>query len=143
MRTLKCRVLDKTRNILCYGISNFQFGFLDNQQVIKYVDLPGEPNGYFLNSGEFVIQQFTGLKDKNNKDIFEGDILKVKTYDGWFDNVGYHYNSIVFYDEKSAAYRHGFNPKLGGSLFMEDSQTKILDIEVIGNVFENDNLIKE
>lgn len=65
-------------------------------------------------------QQFTGLTDKNGKEIYEGDILK---------NYYRSEKTIIKWDEKKAQYN------IGG-YFNET-------IEVIGNIYENKELIKE
>ena len=74
---------------------------------------------------EYTVGQYTGLKDKNGKKIFEGDIIK-----NWFDEIG-----IVKYEQKRAAFVVN-NWKNVYILWTNN------DIEVIGNIFENPELIK-
>lgn len=74
---------------------------------------------------EDTVGQYTGLKDKNGKKIFEGDIIK-----NWFDEIG-----IVKYEQKRAAFVVN-NWKNVYILWTNN------DIEVIGNIFENPELIK-
>jgi len=79
----------------------------------------------------FILMQYTGNKDKNGKEIYEGDIVK----DGkWI--------SIIEWD--------GFSwvDTIIGKRDSEDGRTAILDenetanFEVIGNIYENPNLLK-
>ncbi|MGH1260651.1 MULTISPECIES: YopX family protein [Bacillus] len=76
----------------------------------------------------YELMQYTGLKDKNGKKIFGGDIVE---YDGWF--------YIIKWDEEEAGfYMHDKNN-------YEDDHLRMIDIsvgEVMGNIYENQNLIK-
>jgi uncharacterized phage protein (TIGR01671 family) len=81
--------------------------------------------------GDFILMQYTGLKDKNGKEIYEGDICKTYGHDDGFliDQVIFEDGSFLF-----------TNPlKLSVELrgFKKDY------IEVIGNIHENPELIKE
>jgi uncharacterized phage protein (TIGR01671 family) len=77
------------------------------------------------------IQQFTGLLDKNDREIYEGDILKVKGYEKWTDTVGYYSNLEV----KHSFTESGDSESIGYIYIPKDR-------EIIGNIFENPELIK-
>ena len=122
MRTIKFRAWSKKFNkFLAVGfhiIGETTLFDLLNQHCLEELDT-------------IEITQFTGLKDKNNKDIYEGDILKVKTNDDWFDDTGYYSNMEVKYEIRESG-----DSEISGFVYIPK------DREVIGNIFENADLIK-
>jgi len=75
------------------------------------------------------LMQYTGLKDKNGKEIYEGDILKIKPNNsiaevGW-DEDGYY---GVMIDGRCYAFGAG-------------TDIKVRTSEVIGNIYENPELL--
>jgi hypothetical protein len=82
------------------------------------------------------LMQYTGVKDKNGKEIYEGDIIKYKfPYDRRIKHI-----SPVFYMESQASY---------GVLDIYKNEIPLYTIstnnyfEVIGNIYENKNLLEE
>lgn len=71
---------------------------------------------------DYPLMQFTGLKDKNGKEIYEGDILK---------NTFGELNEVRWWDGTFVLGRDGIN-----------ILNQFTDIEVIGNIWEHPELLK-
>lgn len=92
---------------------------------------------------EVELMQYTGLKDKNDTEIFEGDIVKrTHLFDGGYGET--HIGEVV-YDKEYARYvisrpQKHIEPKT------EDLRNTLSDkstYEVIGNIYENRELLEE
>jgi len=75
---------------------------------------------------EIELMQYTGLKDKNGKEIYEGDIV------AWIDSDGNKRQNKVFFEQ--GAFR------ICNSCF---EISEYGELEVIGNVYENPELLGE
>ena len=116
MREIKFKAWDKKEKKMLNRFEITQDGFVGYTDMFEtYHPLP-----------EVVLIQYTGLKDKNGVEIYEGNIVEIDT-----GAIG----EVVFNDE--CAY-FSIETKTGIFLF-EDIPLKA--IKVIGNIFENKELL--
>lgn len=80
---------------------------------------------------EMVLMQYTGLKDKNGKELYEGDIVQGYRSGQKFKNDIY----FISYDENSFIMASRKNEKRMDCIW-------IYDFEIIGNIYKNPKLIK-
>ena len=85
------------------------------------------------------IMQFTGLTDKNGVDIYEGDIVKNIVKETMF---GFWYNKYCYKDViEETKNLVSYNEKWACFNIVKGSRWGIL--EVIGNIFENPDLLQK
>lgn len=124
MRELKFRVYIPDHAKFCY----FTLGNFD------YSDR-------YLHQHQYPVQQYTGLKDKNGKEIYEGDV--VKTVDG----VSKIFVEFAEYTHGEVKWlREGFEvcqEHVGATRLSVFSKCDCCpaDLEIIGNIFENSELL--
>ena len=134
-RQLKFRAWDKLAKQFTYPDKGYQGHYV--------LTLNGQFQNLQNGSGgdEYVVQQWTGLKDSKGNDIYEGDVVKI-IYEGTI--------AEVYFDSNICAFRLKDNTSKSFPITtyrFDESHNPIGLInvfdEVIGNIFENSELLKQ
>ena len=97
------------------------------------------------------VEQYTGLKDKNGKDICEGDILRYNYHVAEYDNDSTDFYGEVIRDNRILNIGHESDETLMVGFILRAIDRgeywyavmpHIKDVEIIGNVHENPELLK-
>jgi hypothetical protein len=137
--TKEKKMLDSNSDGTCkvradvYDVAFLMLGL--NGEVIKY-ERERTRGATFFDAGvqgqheidgtgeRFVLMQYTGLKDKNGKEVYEGDIVMIldKKASVYYENGGF---------RTDALFKSSF-------IYLSENNVKI---EIIGNMYENPNLL--
>ena len=135
MRELKFRVWHKKYK---FFIGWERFGYLGYaiQTNGDLIHLSGQYPVYNLNKEDYEIQQYTGLKDKNGKEIYEGYLLKY--------TMNLPTLLEIYWNNQSAKFNTKVRPLHHKMIYMGPVPIdKVNNYEIIGNIFENPELINE
>jgi uncharacterized phage protein (TIGR01671 family) len=128
---LKFRVWDNLKKEWCSNKSIWRM-ITDNNGIGEVMP----PAIYFKQHPEgLTIQQFTGLLDKNGREIYDGDICHAYKANSYLDGnyeVSWHETKGRWYYKNQPEYKDLYQIGCAGNL----------KCEVIGNILENSELLK-
>ena len=112
----------------------------DKAPFMVYWDLDEGDNRWPDNDGSYEgweVMQFTGLTDKNGLDVLEGDVLSGVS-DKWLEGEQRQFIASVEWDDEDTGFYYSTN--ISNSPYLKTYFAE--NIEVIGNVYEDSNLIE-
>lgn len=115
---LKFRTWDKTHGMLNVDAIDF------NNKMVSLVCNCGRIHTYYKSIDLVHLMQYTGIKDKNGKDLYEGDIVRTH---------GFYTHEIKI--------PNVYNMSYNGGIYNYSDHSN--GCEIIGNIYENSDLIGE
>lgn len=109
-------------------------GIINQNMILVDFTNSGELEPIFI-TDKIHVMQSTGLKDKNGKEIYEGDGLKVLGFTDWIGEVRYSQEELSYF---FVEYENSLRLKYTTLLSLLDK-----NFEVIGNIYEDKELLRK
>lgn len=129
-REIKFRAWDKENKAMRYGAEQAYNGHWQMNDIQYF--------GQLIDNPKYELMQFTGLRDRNGKEIYEGDIVRV--HPRLVENQDSYTAKIVWRDSGFDLERVDFN--WIGIRFANKLNENAEVYEIIGNIYKNPELLE-
>ena len=120
----KFRAWTEEGKAMYYGV----YPFKDDTLLLSYDEIAFDE----VPASDFILMQSTGLKDKNGKEIYEGDIVRFALTDGF---------NYVANEDGVVTYKLGAFYVVNGLTEYLISDINTNEIEVVGNIYQTPELL--
>lgn len=112
---------------------NFEEKEICVQTIYFEQGLPDSRDLDYYDFDDIVLMQSTGMRDKNDREIFEGDVLKVTDQHSWLEVVSFNKDKAMFVSKETKR-------KVEETPLYDLFNTDIFEVEIIGNIYTNPEL---
>ena len=132
----KFRAWDKRKNVM-RDVAVLHFTKNGKTNFIEYWINPTELKSYHVRNID--LMQSTGLIDRNGVEIFDGDVVQAEQY--LTTTIPVRINGIVKYSNRYTMF-YLDNGSERHDLYMQSLGGSIYNFEIIGNIYENSELLE-